>query len=119
LLTVYSAGPIHLSGGPIVVESVGEYTSLGCWTDSTSARALSEKIPPLGQKNTVEACASACAGFTYFGVEFSDEVRLVCSCVIPRKLAKRLVVLLWLVFSYKQPESSRDRLFHGVCWEYH
>ncbi|KAK7740511.1 hypothetical protein SLS53_005354 [Cytospora paraplurivora] len=53
---------------------VGDYTYIGCYGDETSSRALSDLSPGLGSSNTLEACAAACAGYTYFGTEYGDEV---------------------------------------------
>jgi hypothetical protein len=58
------------------VNSTGPYNSIGCWTDAGGARTLSDKVPVLGAKNTIEACAAACSGYGYFGVEYGVEVSL-------------------------------------------
>jgi hypothetical protein len=73
LLTVYSTGAVQIAAPPVVVKSVGNWTSIGCWTDSADSRALAAAIPPLGVNNTVEACAVACTGHNFFGVEYGDE----------------------------------------------
>jgi hypothetical protein len=73
LLTVYSAGTPKLASAPSVVQSVGNWTTIGCWTDSVADRALPGAIPPLGPANTIEACAAACAGYNLFGVEYGEE----------------------------------------------
>jgi hypothetical protein len=57
----------------VTVKSVGNWNSIGCWTDAVSTRALSAAAPSLGANNTVEACASACAGHNFFGVEYGTE----------------------------------------------
>jgi hypothetical protein len=74
LLSVYSAGIPKIAGPPTVVSTVGAYNSIGCWTDSVSARALGGKVPALGANNTVEGCAAACTGYNFFGVEYGEEV---------------------------------------------
>ncbi|KAI9836466.1 MAG: hypothetical protein M1819_001498 [Sarea resinae] len=59
---------------PLVVSSVGSYISIGCYSEGNGSRALTSKeiaAPSSGQ--TVESCAAGCAGYTYFGVEYSDE----------------------------------------------
>jgi hypothetical protein len=73
-LSIYNTGPLLVYGKPTVVPSVGSFASIGCWSDSTSARSLSGKTPNLGQNNSVEACAAACSSFQYFGVEYGTEV---------------------------------------------
>ncbi|KAN0063950.1 hypothetical protein ACQY0O_003556 [Thecaphora frezii] len=57
---------------PDTIYSAGVWNSLGCYTDDAS-RALRDKAPQLGSSNTIEACAAACQGYTYFGVEYSTE----------------------------------------------
>lgn len=48
---------------------------MGCFSEATNNRALSDLQNPIpGNKVTVEACAAACAGYTYSGVEYSGEV---------------------------------------------
>ncbi|KAG5997093.1 hypothetical protein E4U43_002726 [Claviceps pusilla] len=61
--------------GPVVNRGVSGYTSIGCYTESTSGRAL-----PNGRgtdKKTVKNCVDACkAGqYMYAGVEYGGEVR--------------------------------------------
>lgn len=62
-------------GGPFVNPGVGGYTSIGCYTESTTGRAL-----PNGKtvaSKTVANCVSACSGssYKYAGVEYGGEVR--------------------------------------------
>ncbi|ROV99138.1 hypothetical protein VMCG_06689 [Cytospora schulzeri] len=52
---------------------VGDYSYIGCYGDDTASRALSGEAPGLGTSNSLEACAAACAGYTYFGTEYGDE----------------------------------------------
>ena len=62
------------TSGPTVVPSAGAYGYIGCYTDNVSDRALTGLTNPVsGSTLTVESCANACAGYTYFGVEYSDE----------------------------------------------
>ncbi|KAM0794890.1 WSC domain-containing protein [Usnea florida] len=66
--------PTVTPGAPSVVPSAGGYGYIGCYTDSTANRALTGVANPVsGATLTIEACAAACAGFTYFGVEYSAE----------------------------------------------
>lgn len=53
---------------------VRDYNYIGCYGDDTASRALSGKAPGLGSSNSLEACAAACSGYTYFGTEYGDEV---------------------------------------------
>ncbi len=65
--------PTPMAGAPSVVPSAGGYGYIGCYTDSTANRALTGSTNPVsGTTLTVELCAAACFGFTYFGVEYSD-----------------------------------------------
>ncbi|KAH8879637.1 WSC-domain-containing protein [Thozetella sp. PMI_491] len=51
---------------------VGNYVYYGCRTDSTSSRTLSKSIGATST-NTLESCATACKGYTFFGVEYGTE----------------------------------------------
>ena len=58
--------------GPNVVSSAGGFSSIGCYTEGTSQRALTSLF--IANSNmTVEQCAASCAGYTYFGVEYSQQ----------------------------------------------
>lgn len=91
-LAVYSPGPLVVYTGPHVVPTIGQYNSIGCWTDSGGARTLSGKTPALGQLNTIETCAAACSGYNFFGVEYGQEVCLARS--LSRSVADFHPVLL-------------------------
>jgi glucan 1,3-beta-glucosidase len=52
------------------------WTPLGCYTDSISARTLSQRITSIpASATTIEACQAACyaLGFSFAGVEYSQE----------------------------------------------
>jgi hypothetical protein len=55
-----------------VKPTVGDYVFVGCQTEATSQRALSEKTYA-DDSMTLESCAAFCAGFTYFGTEYGRE----------------------------------------------
>ena len=60
--------------GPVTVQKISGWSYLGCYTEGTNARALSGLQNPVpGSTNTIEVCGAACAGFTYFGVEYGSE----------------------------------------------
>ncbi|KAL8688550.1 MAG: hypothetical protein Q9218_005568, partial [Villophora microphyllina] len=60
--------------GPITVQSLAGYSYLGCYSEGTNIRALSDLQNPItGAKVSVEACSTACSQYTYFGVEYSGE----------------------------------------------
>ncbi|KAI9449279.1 WSC domain-containing protein [Lactarius psammicola] len=58
---------------PALVPSVGQWNGLGCYNDSTSARALQVRVD--AGITTVESCVAACQaqGFTLAGLEFGRE----------------------------------------------
>jgi hypothetical protein len=55
-----------------VKPTVGAYTFVGCQTEATGIRALSEK-GYADDSMTLESCAAYCSGFTYFGTEYGRE----------------------------------------------
>ena len=58
--------------GPITVTNITGHAYMGCYSEATNGRALSDLLSPIsGIQVTVEACSVACAGYTYFGVEYS------------------------------------------------
>ncbi|MCJ1414010.1 hypothetical protein MMC32_000335 [Xylographa parallela] len=69
--TYESTGPV---GGPVTVNSTGSYNYAGCFSEATTGRALSARIPPAPADGfTIELCAAACQGYQYFGMEYSNE----------------------------------------------
>lgn len=74
-------GPDRLSiftnGSPAPVENPGvdDYTSLSCYTDSQTARTLSEFEPTSDNIVFVRSCVDTCLqkGFLYAGVEYGEE----------------------------------------------
>lgn len=62
-------------GGPITVNSTGNYNYIGCYSEATTGRALSALSPTApATGHTIETCAAACQGYTLFGMEYSNEV---------------------------------------------
>lgn len=58
--------------GPITVTNITGHAYMGCYSEATNGRALSGLLNPIsGIQVTIEACSTACAGYTYFGVEYS------------------------------------------------
>ncbi|CAL3964329.1 unnamed protein product [Diplocarpon coronariae] len=68
--TKSSASPTQT--GPAIIKIVGEYSYVGCYTESTKGRALSQKSLA-ADSMTVEVCASTCAGYAWFGIEYHRE----------------------------------------------
>ncbi|KAF4304114.1 wsc-domain-containing protein [Botryosphaeria dothidea] len=71
-LSVFSTGNVTIDTKPVSPTQVGSYSLLGCYSEATSGRALSAKSTSKTDM-TVENCASFCAGYTYFGVEYGAE----------------------------------------------
>lgn len=66
--------------GPITVTTLSGWTYLGCYSEATTGRALNSVLLPIPGPNTdVETCATACAGYTYFGVEYGQECEFLMS----------------------------------------
>ncbi|KAH7906672.1 copper radical oxidase-like protein [Hygrophoropsis aurantiaca] len=59
---------------PIIVPSVGNWTSLGCYSDSAATRALAYGTATTGGV-TAESCTTACynAGYPLAGMEYSTQ----------------------------------------------
>ena len=58
-----------------VKETVGAYAFQGCYTEATSERALSAASFYDYPAMTLEECASDCASYKYFGVEYGGECK--------------------------------------------
>jgi hypothetical protein len=52
---------------------VGAYTFQGCYTEGSGVRALSAATYYNYTAMTSEMCASNCAGYTYWGIEYHGE----------------------------------------------
>lgn len=61
------------TSGPAIKPTVGDYTFVGCQTESTTGRALSGKAVLADDTMTLELCADYCSGFTFFGTEYGRE----------------------------------------------
>ena len=57
---------------PAATSGPATYTSEGCYTEAKGIRALSD-VAFYDDAMTVEKCAAACAGYTWFGVEYGRE----------------------------------------------
>lgn len=68
--TTAPAGP---TTGPVTVQEVASgYKYIGCYSEATNQRALQDKFLG-GATVSIEACATFCSGYTYFGAEYSQE----------------------------------------------
>jgi hypothetical protein len=59
---------------PAVLAATGDFTSIGCYSDSASARTLTTRVSLPGRVR-VSDCTTACErqGFQYAGLEYADE----------------------------------------------
>ncbi|KAJ5612464.1 hypothetical protein N7510_005658 [Penicillium lagena] len=71
--TDYCGSGCQSGYGTCGADTTLSWYGLGCYSDSTNARALNTSVLVSG--NTVEACQSTCAagGFTYAGMEFGSQ----------------------------------------------
>ena len=70
-----TGGTTTNTGGPITVNSTGNYNYIGCYTEATTGRALASRSPAApANGHTIESCAAGCQGYTLFGMEYSNEV---------------------------------------------
>jgi len=60
--------------GLVVSPGNSQYTSIGCYTEATTGRALSAKSYSDSTEMTVEICLAFCSGYEYAGVEYGQEV---------------------------------------------
>ncbi|KAL8670348.1 MAG: hypothetical protein Q9168_005106 [Polycauliona sp. 1 TL-2023] len=72
--TTASTSATSTTTGPVTVQTLTGYAYLGCYSEATNNRALSDLQNPIPAANvSVEACSVACSKYTYFGVEYSGE----------------------------------------------
>ena len=69
-----SSTPSASATGPVTVGNFTGWSYLGCYSEATNGRALSDLQNPIsGTAVTVPACATACSAYSNFGVEYSGE----------------------------------------------
>lgn len=79
LVALTQATPPVPTGGPLLSHkpTIGQFTRLGCYTDSVHARVLNGQGGVLGdfEGQTLDKCAATCTsrGFSLFGVEYGGE----------------------------------------------
>jgi hypothetical protein len=72
--TKYVAGTNPALYGPQTIQTVGPYVYQGCYSEGTNGRALAGKAPTAPSGGfTIELCEAACSGYTYFGMEYSNQ----------------------------------------------
>lgn len=69
---VSSAAASSSTSSSAPTPTVSGWLYQGCMTDSVGARVLTSKTTSTGTMS-YQSCASFCAGYTYFGVEYSSE----------------------------------------------
>lgn len=74
-----ACSPDFSTTGLVVSPGNEDYSSIGCFTEATSGRALSVNsyTDPAGM--TVDTCLAFCSGYVYAGVEYGQEV-----CIRPQ-----------------------------------
>ena len=87
-LSVYNNTALVPPKQPSIVPSVGNYQSLGCYTEGVNERALTGS-GTAGPDMTVQSCVAYClaAGFKYAGIEYSTECFCGASIAITAKSA--------------------------------
>jgi len=118
--TKYIAGTDPSLYGPQTVRIAGNYNYQGCFSEGTMGRALSALSPaPPAAGFTIELCEAACHGYTYFGMEYANQVGFLSSKA--RYDADALLVLLrqqpcgW----FGQPNQFRPKckwMQYDMCW---
>lgn len=80
-LSVYNDTAFVAPRQPSIIPSVGSYTSLGCYTEGVSERALADNSTATWNM-TVQSCVGFClsGGYKYAGIEYSTEC--YCGAVI-------------------------------------
>nr|POE77657.1 wsc domain-containing protein [Quercus suber] len=71
-ISIFSNGQPTLKSQPRTPQTVGSFTSLGCYTEASSGRALSGAATS-GSFVDLEYCANFCGKYEYFGTEYADE----------------------------------------------
>ncbi|KAK8257222.1 WSC domain-containing protein [Phyllosticta capitalensis] len=71
-MSLFSNGPMVQAITPASPKTAGDFSLIGCYSDIPANRGLSAKGTSVSSM-TVENCASFCAGYKYFGVEYSQE----------------------------------------------
>ena len=87
-LNVYEFGAVSV---PETIDTI--YAYQGCYTEATGIRALTGKAY-FNDSMTVEACATACTGFTWFGVEYGREVYIPDGAERNNVLSNNLLLVL-------------------------
>lgn len=68
-----SCPAVHNNTAPMPYAGDSSYSSLGCYTEATSSRALKDKSWVSATNMTTQNCIAFCAGSIYVAVEWSQE----------------------------------------------
>jgi hypothetical protein len=72
--TVTACDPNYDNGPPVPYPGDAEWSNIGCYTEATNSRALTGSSYTSSTNMTGESCLAFCAGYTYAGVEYAQEV---------------------------------------------
>jgi len=64
-------------------QTIDYWTFMGCWTESTTGRALASKTYA-DDTMTLDSCAAYCKGFQMFGVEYGRECKNIPVIILSR-----------------------------------
>ncbi|PQE05793.1 wsc domain-containing protein [Rutstroemia sp. NJR-2017a BVV2] len=70
--TTSTASAAPTPNSPVIVQSIGQFAFVGCYTEATTGRALSDSTYA-NDNMTVESCYTFCSAFAWFGVEYRRE----------------------------------------------
>ncbi|KAJ6460214.1 WSC domain-containing protein [Mycena sanguinolenta] len=76
LATLFALQQVGLTlASPTTIGGYKQWNPIGCWGDSTSARALRHLVAVASRNMTVESCLDSCAagGYILGGLEYGDE----------------------------------------------
>ena len=68
---------ISTTSSAVAISTPQSFTAKGCYTEAKNGRALTGKAY-YDDAMTIEKCSTACADFTYFGLEYYRCVTIVC-----------------------------------------
>nr|POE72736.1 wsc domain-containing protein [Quercus suber] len=71
-ISIFSNGQPSRKTRPTTPQTVASFSSLGCYTEASSGRALSGAASS-GSFVDLEYCANFCSKYEYFGTEYADE----------------------------------------------
>lgn len=72
--TVAACPPDYDNGPPVPYAGNAQWANIGCYTEATNSRALTGSSYTSNTDMTGETCLAFCAGYTYAGVEYAQEV---------------------------------------------